>query len=246
MVSATLLFGLSSLLAVPIIAFLWFRDYSEPARFVLHLPEGAHLWSPGVIPALMSNLGPGGQIAASGFALVAIFMLLLLWGRATLPLRLRHAGSAVPLEYDRQVVLFGWIMICLLPVERILEGLLALPLFLAPDMWAGHLPLWVTSLGKIVGALLLLLLVLIASGHDWRNTLQKSFHRPPIAYLGLGAGIPAVLAILCPLFWLAHDRILWSAHHWGNRPAPLPATYFAIPAAASLWYFPPALVEEVA
>ncbi len=239
--------GLSSLLAMPIVAFFVYReDWARPPNFALEFSPHAHLSDSGVYLKLISNLGPASKFAACSFALVAIFAALLIWGRAALPVRLHVSPIGIPEDNNRAVMQFVWIMICLPPLVRILEGLLLLPLVLAPSVSAGHLPVWVTPVSNTVSALLLLLLVLLASGHCWRETLQRSFHMPPMKDLGLGALIPAALALLWPLFWLVHDRILWSAHHWGSRPEPLPASYFAIPAAASLWYFPPALVEEIA
>jgi membrane protease YdiL (CAAX protease family) len=69
---------------------------------------------------------------------------------------------------------------------------------------------------------------------------------PRAKYLAVALVLPAAIANIGPLAPYLHARMLWSIHVWGTHLPPLPRTLFELPSVLSLWYFVPALIEEIA
>jgi membrane protease YdiL (CAAX protease family) len=250
LVTATFFLGFASLLAIPIVAFFWFRDDTEPANFGSQSLNSPHLWNPGVILRLTSNLGPGFQFAAGGFVLIAMFAALFIWNRVTLPVRLIDS-PALPTadlsEWDhRRTMMFVWMMISLVPLALLMGGAIILGTFSVFSKAVISNAAWINWIEGIGSALPLLVLVLLALGRARKETLRQSFHLPPIRYLGLAISFPAAIASVWPVISYLHDRIQWATYDLGRFGVPHLGSYFAFPRALSLWYLVPALVEEIA
>jgi membrane protease YdiL (CAAX protease family) len=236
------------LFANVIVAFFWFRDAGEPAYFVGQLPGAPGLWEPRILLALAVNLGTGFQFASLGFILVASFYVLYIWRRATLPIRL-PAVSVVDAssseDEHRRTMFFVWMMVAMVFITGLPEVLLAVSGYvgiirfmqLHPDLF-----LW---LHRIFYAIVSVAFVCVAFGKSGRKMIPAMLRIPRIQYLAIAALIPAAIAFVGPLATYFHSRMLWSLHGWGQLVPPSQSAFFGLPAVGSLWYFLPALVEEI-
>lgn len=251
LVTTVLLPASASLLAIPFVAIVWFPDQVGLRKFLLgSVLSGADDYSP-AIPHLLPNLGPGFECAAAGISLVAIFTVLLNRGRTTLPVHLEaaHASpSAIPPMDDenRRTMLFVWMMIGLVPLTGFLDGVIVLGILSIFRNLPMSLPNWYLSASEAISAASLLLLVLLALGRSRAETLKRSFRLPPEKYLGLAAVLPSMIACVWPLALYLQARLRWAAHDFGRYMPPHLEQYLSWPSISALWYFPAALVEEIA
>ena len=239
----------ASLLAILIVAFFWFRDVGEPAYFVSQVSGRPQLWDPHIFLALAVNLGTGFQFASIGFILVAAFFVLYSWGHATLPIHLpSEAISDASLSEDehRRTMRFVWMMVAIVflawvptvALATVVDGLF--PHFRRPGATS------IFWLDRLVDTFSLLVFVILAGGKSARKMIPAMLRIPRIKYLVTAIVIPAAIAYVGPLASYFHSRMLWTVHFWGKYDPPLPSAYFGLPNAYSLWYFAPALAEEIA
>jgi membrane protease YdiL (CAAX protease family) len=253
LVMTVLLPSLASLLAIPIVGLIWFPDETGLGNFMLESVNSTGSEYLKAIPQLILNLGTGLQFATAGFVLVAIFAVLFCWGRATLPIRLTAPSTLpsldTPLEDDHpRTMLFVWMMIGLMPLAFLLEGVMTIPIFAISRMDAAvtaH-PAWISSMDQFGSAFSLLVLVFLALGKRGRESVRKTVRLPSARYLGLAMLFPIAIVSVWPLISYLHDRIHWAASGFGRLETPHLGSYFALPAAASLWYLVPAFIEETA
>lgn len=238
-----------SLLAHLIVAFFWFRDVGEPADFINQLTGGPHLWQPRVLKSLAMNLSTGFRFTSIGFILTAIFLVLLFWRRATLPVHLPVAslagGGSTEDEY-RGTRFFVWMMLALVFLVAV-PGILMLQLgYWSSSSVTRRHAYGIYWLGQGVYASSLLTFVLLAVGKVGRKTIPTMLRFPRAKYLAVAVLIPAMIADAWPLISYVYARILWGAHGRGGYQPPSLDNYFGLPGVASIWYFVPALVEEIA
>jgi membrane protease YdiL (CAAX protease family) len=251
LITTVLLPASASLLAIPFVAIVWFPDQVGLRNFLLgSVLSGDDDYSP-AIPHLLPNLGPGFECAAAGTLLVAIFTVLLNRGRATLPVHLEasHASpSAIPSMDDenRRTMLFVWMMIGLVPLTGVLDGVMVVGILSIIQGLLRSNYDWYVLATEIISAASLLPLVLLALGRSRAETLKRSFRLPPVKYLGLAAVLPAMIACVWPLALYLQARLLWAAHDFGRYMPPNLDQYLSWPSISALWYFPAALVEEIA
>jgi membrane protease YdiL (CAAX protease family) len=249
LLDSVLLPAATSLLAILIVAFFWFRNIGEPAYFVSQLPGRSHLWDPHIFLALAVNLGTGFQLASLGFILVAAFFILYSWGRATLPIHLPSesiSDASSPEDEHRRSMRFVWMMIAIVflawvptvALATVVEGLF--PHFRWPR------PSSIFWLDRLVDTFSLLVFVVLVVGKRARKMIPAMLRIPRIKYLTIAIVIPVAIAYVGPLASYLHSRILWTVHFWGKYDPPLPGAYFRLPNVHSLWYFGPALAEEIA
>lgn len=238
-----------SLLAHLIVAFFWFRDAGEPAGFVNQLTGTPHLWQPRVLQDLAVNLGTGFQFTSIGFVLTAAFLVLLFWGRAKLPIHLPAASlSGVGSAEDghRGTMFFVWMMVALVFLSAV-PGISVVQLgyWNFSSVMRRHVD-GINWLGQVLYASSLLTFVVLAVGKVGRKMIPAMFRIPRARYLAVAVLIPALIANAWPLMSYVYARILWGAHGWGKYAPPSLDNYFGLPSVASIWYFVPALVEEIA
>jgi membrane protease YdiL (CAAX protease family) len=238
-----------SLLAIFSVAFFCFRDIGEPAYFVSQLPGAPHLWEPHVLLALAVNLGTGFQFASIGFILVAAFFVLYSWGRATLPIHLPPESicdASASEDEHRRTMRFVWMMVAIVflawvptvALATVVDGLF--PHFRWPRATS------IFWFDRLVDTLSLLVFVVLAVGKRARKMIPAMLRIPRVNYLAMAIVIPVAIAYVGPLASYLHSRMLWTVHFWGKYDPPLPSAYFGLPNAYSLWYFAPALAEEIA
>jgi uncharacterized protein len=242
--------ALVSLVAIPIVSFHWFRDavglYEHALFHSVNDPSSGYGQT---ILLLLKNLGAGFQVAAAGFVLIAIFAILLSFGRTTLPIRLRFS-SVIPArgestEDDRRTAIFVWIMICLTLVASRVRTWCVFGLATILDRL--HAPIGVLSAAsEIGGALILFLLVAIAMGKDRKDALRGMLRLPPLKYVGVAALIPVAQGCVTPLVRYFVARNDWAEYGLGRYIAPRLGNYLAPPQAFLLWLLLGALVEEIA
>jgi membrane protease YdiL (CAAX protease family) len=239
----------AGLLATLIVAFFWFRDVGEPAYFVAQLHGASHLWQPHILLALAVNLGTGFQFASIGFILIAAFFVLYSWNRITLPIRLPAVSiSDASSSEDEHLstMFFVWMMVAMVFITGLPEAALEVSGYsgivrfmqLHPDRF-----FW---LSQLFFALLLLAFVCVALGKSGRKMIPATLRIPRVRYLAIAVLIPAAIASVGPLCSYLYARVFWSAHGWGANPSPLARSLFKLPSVADIWYFVPALVEEIA
>jgi membrane protease YdiL (CAAX protease family) len=239
----------AGLIANLTVAFFWFRDLGEPAHFVAQLPGASHLWEPRILLSLAVSLGTGSQFTSIAFILVAAFFIFYSWGHATLPIHLPPesiSDAFSSAEEQRRTMLFVWTAIglsFLLQVPGI--ALLIFSDWIRPSAsWLyGTWSLWLT---QFIGAGALLVFVLVAVGASGRTMIPAMLRIPRAKDIAVAVLLPAAIAIIGPLASYVHARVLWSIHGWGTSVPPVPRTFFEFPSVASIWYFVPALVEEIA
>jgi membrane protease YdiL (CAAX protease family) len=236
-------------LSTNLIVAFWFRDVGEPAYFVGQLPGAHGLWDSRILLALAVNLGTGFQFASIGFILMASFYVLYSWRRATLPIRLPTVSilDASPSEDEhRRTMLFVWMMVGMVCITGLPQFVLVVVseyvgiirfTQLHPDLF-----LW---LNRMFYALVSLAFVCVALGKIGRKMIPAMLRIPHIQYLAIAVLIPAAIAFVGPLATSCHSRMLWSLHGWGQLGPPSQSAFFGLPAIGSLWYFLPALVEEI-
>lgn len=201
------------------------------------------------ILSLLADMRPGIQFASLGLVgLIGVF-LLLIWGRATVPIRLKRtvephlpAGGSADFEQS-QSMLFVFVMICVNP----LLGFVYIFVFTALSLEMRDVQtssmVWI---GNLIGAGTLMALVLVAIREEGRKSLGQMIRPPGSQYLLLGVGFPAVLGSVWTCGLYVHDRIVWAIDGWGKTAVPILSNYFREPGVRSLWYLVPALVEEFA
>lgn len=232
-----------------IVAFFRFRAVGEPAYFVSQLPGVPHLWEPRILQSLAVSLGPGFQFASIGFVLVAAFFVLYSWGRATLPMRLPAASLrdvSVPEDEHAQTMFFVWMMVAMVFLAHLPGIALTVfsdwivpiaPRFFGPENW---FPL------RLIDSCVQLVIVVLAVGKSGRKMIPGMLQSPRAIYLAVAILVPSAIASVGPLASYFHARLLWSAPGWGKDLPPSPRNFFELAGVASLWYFVPALVEEIA
>jgi len=245
LVLTVLLPALVTFLVIPIIGSVWFP--SEVGLSVFSV-DGSIGQLPQATPLVLRSLGPGLQIAAMGFILVAIFTVLFSWGRATLPVRLRRsfpfATPETTAEEDHRTVVFVWIMVCIITLTNILSGVIGFALYrfvprlVLPDVLNAFAD-------QVVAASTLFLLVLLALGKDRTATLRCALALPPLKYVAIAALIPLGAASVRPLvsYFLAVNH--WFVYEFRSS-FPSLRDYFWAPSATSIWLLLPAFVEEIA
>jgi membrane protease YdiL (CAAX protease family) len=238
-----------SLLAHLIVAFFWFRDTGEPAHFVTQLQGTPRLWQPDVLLSLTMNLDTGFQFASIGFVLTAVFLILLFWGRATLPIHLPAASlSGVDSAEDeyRDTMFFVWMMVALVFLTAVPGALMVQLGYWNSSSFMRRHPAGIYWLGLVLYASSQLTFVGLTIGKVGRKMVPAMFRIPRARYLAVAVLIPALIANAWPLMTYVYARILWGAHGWGKYAPPSLDNYFGLPSVASMWYFVPALVEEIA
>lgn len=232
-----------------IVAFFWFRDIGEPAYFVTQMHGASPLWDPHVLLALAVNLGTGFQFASLGFVLIAAFYVLLSWGRAALPMRLPAVlfPTTSSSEYEhRGTMFFVWMMIGMVFLTWLPEIALAgLVNWIFPHLKWPH-GAWTSWLAVLFHAFFLFVFVVLAVGKNGRKMVPEMLRLPRTKYLATAILIPAVIAYVGPLAFYFHARALRVAHGRGKYFPPSPSAFLGLPWISSLWYFVPALVEEMA
>ena len=249
LVRAVLLPAVVTLVAVPAAGFIWFADVLLHNGGVVESVIDANNRFGATIPQLLRNLGPGLPIAAAGFVLVAIFGALLRTGRSALPLRLRFSGPFFTgstgddlAADDQRTGLFIWTMICLVPLANLLQSVLLGLFSLIPPFVASVEALRWTD--RILGALSLLALVVVAMGKDRVTALRHSLRAGLPEYVGIGMLIPVGLACAWPLLRFFLDVNHRMVGFGGDSPKL--GDYVNLPSPILLWLLVPAFVEEIA
>ena len=232
-----------------IVAFYWFRDVGEPAHFLDQAPGAAHLWQPRILYALAVNLSVGFQFASVGFVLISVFFVLYSWGRASLPIHLSAqsiSDASIPEDENRRTMFFVWMMIAMVFLPWVLEAALAyLGDWIFPHFTWPHAA-WTSWLPFVLHHFLLFVLVVLAGGKCLRKTIPAMFRIPRAKYLAIAISVPAAIAYVGPVASYLRARILWTIHGWGKYDPPSPSGFLGVPSISSVWYFIPALVEEIA
>jgi membrane protease YdiL (CAAX protease family) len=250
LVLTVLLPSLLTLLVIPILGFVWFPEEVGLGDIGFRSVIDPSSQLPQAIPLLLRNLGPGFQIAVTGFILVAIFTALFVWGRATLPIRLRFSSgwTAADLspEENHRTAVFVWMMICLIPLVNLLNLVLALGryrLMSAIEVTNAASNFFVN---QIIDALSLFPLVVLALGKDRKTKLRNICRSAAPNYFAVAALIPLAIASVWPLalYFLAMNH--WMVYASGEYSSPKLGDYFGVPSAALLWLLLPAFVEEIA
>jgi len=239
----------AGLAAILIVAFFSFREIGEPAHFVTQLSGVPHLWQPRILQSLAVNLGPGFQFASIGFILIAVFFVLYSWGRATLPMRLPAASLcdvSAPEDEHLQTMFFVWMVVAMIFLAQLPGIALAIfsdwifpfaPRLYGPGNW---FPL------RLINTCAQLVIVLFAIGKSGRKMIPTMLRSPSPKYLAVAILVPSAIANVGSLASYLHARLSWSAHGWGKDLPPSPRNFFELAGVASIWYFVPALVEEIA
>ena len=220
------------------------------ARAFLNQPPDIHqLWEPRALRTLAVNLGAGFQFASVGFILVAVFLVLYSWGAATLPVHLPSesiSDASSSGDEHRSTMFFVWMMVAMVFLPWVLEAALAyLGDWIFPHFTWPHAA-WTSWLPFLLHHFLLFVFVVVAAGKCLRKTIPAMFRIPRPKYLAIAISIPAAIAYVGPVASYLHARILWTIHGWGKYDPPSPSVLFGTPSTSSVWYFIPALVEEIA
>lgn len=243
--------ALVSLVAIPIVGFYSFRDALDLYASVLfHSVNDPDKGYGHAIGLLLSNLGPGFRIAAAGFVLVAIFAILLFWGRTSLPIRVRFsvtlaAGDESP-EDGHRTALFIWTMICLVPLIGLLNLGLGIGLRRLLISKPGLSPELLNSADNIVEALFLFSLIVLALGKDRKVALRNVLRLPRLTYMGIAVLIPVAQGCAWPLIQYFLARNDWVEHGLGRYMVPRLGDYLTLPHPFLLWVLLGASVEEIA
>ncbi len=249
LIIAVLIPSLTSILTILCVAFFWFRHPGEPGEIALSPAANSSFAWLRLLISLAANLGPGLQFAILGIVLVAIFWVLLQWGRVSLPIRIRSSplSEATPSESDhRNVMLFVWRMVGLVPLAYLFQGLVTSGVFLFWPRSAHPNTSWVFILDQSASTVLLLVLVLFALGKSGRKTVPEMVRLPSVGYFGLAALIPAAISCGPAFLGYLEARIQWSTHEWGRAFTPSLESFLGLPHLISAWYLAHALVEEIA
>jgi len=237
------------LVANLVLAFLWFGDVVEPAHFLNQPPDIHQLWEPRVLRTLAANLGAGFQFASVGFILVAVFFILYIWGRATLPVHLPSesiSDASSSGDEHRSTMFFVWIMVAMVFLPWVFEAALAyVGDWIFPHFTWPHAA-WTSWPPFLLHHFLLFVVFVLAAGKCLRKTIPAMFRIPRAKYLAIAISIPAAFAYVGPVASYLHARMIWTNHGWGKYVPPSPSTFFGIPEVASAPYFIPALVGEIA
>ena len=238
-----------TLVTIPVVGAYWFPQVLVPESAARESILDASNPTRLPIAQVLLSLGPGLEIGMAGFALVAIFAILLWKGHSTLPIPLRFSAvgsiGEISAGDDRRTALFVWMMICLMPLASVAQNGLLAPLF---SIFHGfHTSLQVfNAADKLCLALALFALVFVATGGDLWAGLGGAFRLPPLRYLGIAALIPVGLASIPPFIFYFVTLQHWAGSGIGNYMKPTLGDYFAAPQGYLYWYFAPALVEEIA
>ena len=250
--AGVLLPSLAGLIAFPIVGFHWFLDAVEPMRATLPSIVDSHGWDPIEFLEAAAGLGTGIEFASIGFACAAVFFVLLVSGRATLPVRLTNDSSPSttdsPCEEKehRRTMLFVWTMIALMFIPSLPAAVLANVVDLRFHNISQSLGTQFFWLQEFLMSLTILALVLIAIGKEGRKTIPAMVRIPPLKFIAIAAFIPAVIENAWSLTSYFQARIVWSTQGWGKYPPPVLGNFFRLPEVSSLLYLIPALVEEIA
>lgn len=241
------LLSLATLVLIGAIATLSFGKLGEPGYFAPSLPGAPALSRFQMVVQLTANLSVGWRFANVGLVLVAIFLILFVLQRSSLPMSVRatsnHPLASPPGDQHRRTMLFVWAMICLVALPDILS--IAILLGVRQTRYAALAG--TTSLTTLVFALPLLAFVLLAVGKEGRKLVGKSLRLPHIRYVALAAFVPAAVGFAWPTLTFAYARVHWTTYERSRGyPAPDAGDYFRLPGFSSLWLLVPALVEEVA
>ena len=85
-----------------------------------------------------------------------------------------------------------------------------------------------------------------SGGKCLRKTIPAMFRIPRAKYLAIAISVPAAIAYVGPVASYLRARILWTIHGWGKYDPPSPSGFLGVQSISSVWYFIPALVEEIA
>jgi membrane protease YdiL (CAAX protease family) len=248
---AVLLPAMVGLLAIPMVAFIWFRDEIMRPNSVLPLITNPHLWSAREFLHFAARLGVGSEIGGIGFVCVSIFFGLLVWDRTSLPIRLTLSSSSTsaesPAEEEhRRTMLCVWLMIAMVFLSGLPLSALELAVIWFLSNTARQAPTWFGWVGEITKAVSILAFVLFAIGENGRKSIRAMLRIPHVKYLALAALVPAVIASAWSLVAFFQARIVWSYHGSGKYYIPILSDFLVLPSVSSLWYLVNALVEEIA
>jgi membrane protease YdiL (CAAX protease family) len=247
-----LAFATTGLLAVCGVALFSYWGNLPSSHSVFSFYAGHRTMSLRELENFFADLGPGLRFASAGFLLVAIFTILARAGRATLPLRLSstHAqmttgGSLGEEPWD--VAVFVPMMIGLMPLLRMIEALVAMPLaFWRPALFTPRLTTWIIGLGTVVDALFLAAFVFVAMGREGREVFPRRLRLPKAKYPALAALLTVAVFQVWPLLSYVRDRVAWARTDWVSSYPPQFLNYFGLPRLEALLYLLPAFVEEIA
>jgi len=194
------------------------------------------------------HAGPGLHFAIVGLILVKFGATRIERGLAQLPIQLNVGGSAPQSvqedDGDREVKRFVWIMTALVPVASFIGDIPSVILIIVATS-PPNISWWL-ALSHVEEAIALLVLVVVAMGRSWREMLRTCFRVPRPITVALAFVVPIALGMVVPAAHYAYDRVHWAAFEWGRFSPPIFSTYIGFPRLALLWFFPGALVEEIA
>lgn len=249
-----LLASLTAILGLVLLAYFYLPPSGKQSASVLDPANSRVL--PHLRAVLLGLIGIAGfQLAAVGFALVALFYFVLRSERTSVPVTVGVIESvaattdALPSDNDhRRTTRFVWIMVALPPVSWILtmwtDSFIA---FVATKFRTVHQAHpWLQYCYAIVDLAFFAALVAVATGRQPFRGLRESLRLPDVKYALLAAVYPMAIIVVWPLSSYAHDRILWATYQWSKILPPSLPSYFHVLTLASFVYFPSIIVEEIA
>ena len=243
--------AVTGLLAVCGVAFFFWRS-APGSHSVFSSVASRSIESLRDLPSLFVELGPGLRFASAGLLMVAIFTFLVWTRRATLPMRLpslpaHQITEAPPDAAPRDLAVFIPVMIGLIPLLRMITGLVAMPFALWwPALFATRRAPWIVGLESVVDALFFAAFVFVAIGKERREFFPRCARFPKANYLVLAGLLPTAVFQVWPLISYLRDRIVWAHIHQVFTYPPNFPSYFGLPRLSALWYLLPAFVEEIA
>jgi membrane protease YdiL (CAAX protease family) len=205
-------------------------------------------YGPARILTKLWMLGTGIRFSFAGLVLVIVFALLLLRGKASLPLAVlqRQAETAEDTDAWKGCKRLIWIfqgapLLTSIPLNLISLLLLLIPVGPAvPWQYEASRAMTPAAEGFAFGAI-----AAGAMGKDNWKYIRQKIQLPTLRYAGLGLAIPTVPALLTSLLIYVRDRAYWAAHSFGKLEPPRTEHYFSAPQAWMVALFLGAFAEEV-
>ncbi len=193
-------------------------------------------------------LGTGIRFCFIGLTLVAVFVLLLSRGKASLPISVLYENFEESEETEawkgckRSIWIFqGAPLLSGIPI-----GIATSLLFLIPPVtdssWHYNV---VEALRRIAVGLVLFGMAVWAIGKDNRRYIRQQMRFPNWRYAGLGLMIPTLPALLPSIVMYLFARADWAAHAFGSLEPPWLGDYFVLPEPWTVALFLAAFAEEV-